>query len=118
MVCGMQAPQQTDLMPEIVIQEMSEFPHDISVNKPVPGEACFDHRILLEKPDAESHGRNGNKSSDHRIQHIGKEGDLIVQELEFPVKEGHQDLQHEYDGKKGHKYGKESLQSGQRTIVA
>ena len=45
---GMKAPEQADLMTEIMIDEMRELPNDITVNEPVPGECCVDDRVLFE----------------------------------------------------------------------
>jgi hypothetical protein len=61
-------------MAEVVIKKMTEFPNDITVNKPVPGKTGFDYRVFFKKTDAEYDGGDGNKLTYNQIQHIREKG--------------------------------------------
>src|SRR5579859_1499816 len=41
MMGGMQAPEQTYLMPKVMIYEMGKLPYNIPIYKPIPGESRF-----------------------------------------------------------------------------
>ncbi len=59
-------------MPEIVIDKMAEFPNNITVNKPVPGERCFNNCIFFEKAYAKNNYSNCDKPANYRIKNKRK----------------------------------------------
>ena len=50
----MQAPEQPYLMPEIMINKVTQFPNDIAINKPIPGESGFEQGVLFKKTDTKN----------------------------------------------------------------
>ena len=77
-----------------MIDKMTKFPDNISVDKPVPGEGCFEDGMFFKKSDTKYDGRNGDKSSNKGIQHIGKERNFIIDSLEFSEHQSHYNLKH------------------------
>ena len=46
-VSRVETPEQAYFVSEVVIDEMSEFPDDVSIDQPVPGEGCFKRSIFF-----------------------------------------------------------------------
>jgi hypothetical protein len=70
MVRGMQAPEQPHFMAEEMINEMPEFPDDITINKPVPGKAGFKDGVFFKEAYAKYYQRNGDEPANKSIQQV------------------------------------------------
>ena len=57
---------------------MGKLPNNISVNKPVPGKPGGDEGVWLQKPDAKSNSRNGNKPANKAVKNINKKHHFII----------------------------------------
>ena len=67
---GVKTPKQTDFVGEEMIDEMSKFPDNISVKKPIPGHRNFDQRKGLKHPNTKSYHPNSDKPSQYPIGEV------------------------------------------------
>jgi hypothetical protein len=58
----MQAPEQSHLMAEIMINEMREFPNNIAKYQPIPGKACFYQSVFFKQTNAKRNCGNRQES--------------------------------------------------------
>ena len=78
---------------------MTEFPNNISVDKPIPRKSRFEYGVRIKNTDAICNSSYGNEFANRRIQHIRKKGYLITDNLKLPVKQGNQRFNNHYDWK-------------------
>ena len=77
-VCGMETPEQAHLMSEIVINEMGEFPDDVSIDEPVPGEAGGHDGVFFEKADAKGDCCYGDEAGNEPVGYEDKERHPVI----------------------------------------
>ena len=82
----MQAPEQPYFMAQIMIYKMSKLPNYIAVDKPVPGKCSGEEGIRLQKPNAKSNCRNGNKPTGKTVKNINKKHHFIIGYFESFIK--------------------------------
>ena len=114
----MQAPEQSHLMGEIVIDEVCKLPDDVTIDEPVPGKGNRQQRVGRQQADTKRDDAKRNKLSNDAIEYVNKERDLILRSLEILMRKGQQDL---YDNDKRNerrKRGLNSLPGAQRIVVA
>ena len=70
-------------MAQIMIYEVCQFPDDIAVNYPIPGNCGCEQCIRLEKPNAKCNGSNGYKSRCKSIKYVNEEYDRIARFFKF-----------------------------------
>ena len=117
-MCGMQAPEQADLMTEIMIDEMCELPNDITVNEPVPGESCVDDRVLFEQPDTEYYRGYRNEFTDEGIEHIREKRNFVFYRFKFSEYKRLYYFDEKQYGKKRTEDGEDSIVSKQLTVIS
>ena len=78
MMCGMQAPEQSYLMPEIMINEMRKFPNHVTEYQPIPGEACSYQSVFFKKTNAKRNRRNRYISRKKPVAYIDEKRDFII----------------------------------------
>jgi hypothetical protein len=98
MMSGMQAPQQTYFMGKVMIYKMSQFPDDIAIDEPIPGEACIYNRELFKESDAKSHCSYGNEAGDKPVEDMNKKDHLVIGYSEFFVNQCPDDFYNEEKG--------------------
>ena len=82
MVGGVQTPENTDLMRQEMIDKMGEFPHDIPVNKPIPGESGFEDSIPGKQPNAQGDHGKRDEPAYECIEYVSEERYLIMNDVE------------------------------------
>ena len=118
MMGGMKAPEQADLMTEIMIDEMCELPNDITVNEPVPGESCVDDRVLFEQPDTEYDCGYRNEFTDEGIEHIREKRNFVFYRFKFSEYKRLYYFDEKQYGKKRTEDGEDSIVSKQLTVIS
>src|ERR1051326_2862981 len=73
----MQTPEQSYFMTKIVIDEMSQFPNNIPVDKPIPRKACFDDPIFFKKSYAKSNGCNREKTREKPVEYKDQKRNFV-----------------------------------------
>ena len=64
-------------MAQVVIEEMPQFPNDITVDKPIPCESSLNNCVWFEQTNTKHDNCNGNEFSKEGVQYIGEERNLI-----------------------------------------
>lgn len=114
----MEAPEQSHLMGEVVIDEVCKFPNDVSIDEPVPGKGDRKQRVRREQTDTISDHAKRNKLSNNPIEHVNKERDFILRSVEILMGKWQQDLYNNNEWNEGRKNGLNSLPGAQRVVVA
>lgn len=117
-VSAMKTPEQSDLMTKIMIDEMSQFPDDIAIDEPVPGELGGQYGIFFKKADAKGYGGNGNKTGDEAVGHKDEERHAIVFDLKTFIGDSATDLYQQEERYHGGYGAEDPMGGGQRTVVA
>ena len=92
MMRGMETPEQPDLVANIVIDEMGQFPDNIPIDQPIPREAGLQQRMRRKESNAKPHRRNTDKTGDEPVGDINKKRHPVVFDPEALVDEGADDL--------------------------
>ena len=74
---------------------MAEFPYNIAINKPIPGERRFKDGVLFEQANANAHHSNGYYPTDKSVEHVGEKSQLIIDHLKTLVERSPDDLDHQ-----------------------
>lgn len=77
-VCRVEAPEQAYFMSEIVIDEMSEFPDDVSIDEPVPGETGGEDGVFFEKADAKGDCCYGDEAGNEPVGYEDEERHAVI----------------------------------------
>jgi hypothetical protein len=65
----MKAPEQPHFMTEIVINEMSQLPNDITIDKPVPRKTRLDEPPFFKETYAEGNGGDRKKTGEKPVEY-------------------------------------------------
>jgi len=117
-VGGMEAPEQTYLMTEIMIDEVGKLPDDVSINKPVPCEGRVEGRIFFQEADAKSNGCDGDEAGDEPVGNKYKEGHPVIFYPESFIHQGAYDLDEEEKGDHRRDGGQKTMRCRQRGIIS
>lgn len=69
----MQAPENTHLMRQEMIDKMSKLPHHIAVDEPIPGKGGLEDGIPGKHANTQGHHSKRNDPTYERIEHVGEE---------------------------------------------
>ena len=117
-VGAVKAPEQPYLMTKIVVNKVSEFPDDITIDEPVPGKAGGQYRILFKKADAKRYGCDGNKAGDEPVSHEHEERHAIIFDLKTFISDSAADLQQQEEGDHGGYGAEDAMGCRQGTVVS
>lgn len=82
-VRGVEAPEQSHLMGEVMIDEMCKLPDDVSIDEPVPGKGNRKQRVRREQTDTISDNTKRDKLSNDPIEDVNEERNLILRSIEI-----------------------------------
>jgi hypothetical protein len=114
----MEAPEQAYFMAKIMIDKVCEFPDDVSVDEPVPGEFRFEDGIFFKKADAKGYGCDGDEAGEEAIDDKDEERHAIVFDPESFVGNGPSDLYQQQEGNDRGNSCEDAVSGGQERVVA
>ena len=88
-------------MTKIVIDKMSQFPGNISIDKPIPGKTCFEDPIFFKKSYAKSNGCNGEKARKEAVKYKNEERYFVFFYFESFVYKSSDDFNEQEQGHDG-----------------
>ena len=97
-------------MAQVMINEVSKLPDNITIDEPVPGEGNRQQRVWWEQSDTIRDDTKWNELPNNAIEHVNEERDFILRPIEILMCKCQQDL---YDNDEWNERRKNGLNSFQ-----
>ena len=117
-VRAVEAPEQPHFMTEIMINEVGEFPDDVAIDEPIPGEVSGQNGVFFKKADAKGDGCDGNETGDEPVSYKDKKWHAVVFDPEALVGGGPSDLDQQQEGDHGRYGAEDAVSGGQGAVVS